>query len=245
MTTQKDFKRLVRARMAKTGESYTAARSHYLRTKMADRRSGGQADSSATDLVAKAVGPSGRPAVVDYEQLAGISDATIKSKTGCDWKRWTEALDYVNASDWTHTEIARYVNEKFKIDGWWSQSVTVGYERIKGLRAIGQRRSGDFEASKSKTFNVPMTRLFSAFTSKRTRDKWLGPMDVTIRTTIKGRSIRMTWPDGKLVAAWFEAKGPRKNVVGITHHKLPDRATADRVKAEWAARLKKLDEVLS
>ena len=28
MTTQKDFKRVVRARMQKTGESYTAARAH-------------------------------------------------------------------------------------------------------------------------------------------------------------------------------------------------------------------------
>ena len=210
MTTHKDFKRLVRARMARTGESYTAARSHYLKSNGADGRRDGQADSSVT------IRPSGRPAVVDYQKLAGMSDATINAKTGCDWKKWTDALDYVKAHEWTHTEIARYVHEKFKIPGWWSQSVTVGYERIKGLRAIGQRLGGEFEASKSKTFNVPMNRLFSAFTSKRTRDKWLGPMDVTIRTTIKGRSIRMTWPDGKLVAAWFEAKGPRKNVVGIT-----------------------------
>jgi hypothetical protein len=31
MPTQKDFKRLVRARMAKTGEAYTAARAQLLR----------------------------------------------------------------------------------------------------------------------------------------------------------------------------------------------------------------------
>jgi hypothetical protein len=136
------------------------------------------------------------------------------------------------------------VNEKFRISGWWSQTVAVGYERIKGLRAIGQRRDGGFEASKSKTFNVPMTRLFAAFTSKRTRDKWLGPVDLKIRTTIKGRSIRMTWPDGKLVTAWFEAKGRGKNVVGITHHDLTDRATVDRVKGEWSERLERLTELL-
>ena len=224
MTINKDFKRLVRARMVRTGESYTAARSHFNGTRA--RRAE-------------------RPSVVDYEKLAGMSNATIRAKTGCDWKRWTDTLDYLKAHEWTHTEIARYVREKFKIPGWWSQSVTVGYERIKGLRAIGQRRGGEFEASRSKTFNVPMSRLFAAFSIKRNRDKWLGSMDITIRTTIKGRSIRMTWPDGKLVTAWFDAKGPRKNVVGITHHQLPDRATADRVKAEWAERLERLKEVLA
>ena len=115
-----------------------------------------------------------------------------------------QGLDYVKAHEWTHTDIARYVNEKFKIDGWWSQSVTVGYERIKGLRVIGQRRSGEFEASKSKTFNVPLSRLYAAFSEKRHRNKWLGPVDLTVGATIKNRSFRMTWNDGKPVAAWFE-----------------------------------------
>jgi hypothetical protein len=232
MTTQKDFKRLVRARMAKTGESYTAARSHYLKSDGAGRRTGGQA--------VRAAAPAG-----DYEKLAGVSDATIKAKTGCDWKKWTDALDYVSAHEWTHTEIARYVREKFKIDGWWSQSVTVGYERIKGLRVIGQRRTGEFEASRSKTFNVPMTTLYSAFSDKRKRARWLGPVDIKVGATIKHRSFRLTWTDGKPVAAWFEIKGARKSVVGVTHHKLPDRATADRVKAEWAERLERLEEMLN
>jgi uncharacterized protein YndB with AHSA1/START domain len=228
MTTNKDFKRLVRARMAKTGESYTAARSHFNGTGSP-----------------RAVVPSGLPAVMDYEKLSGISNATIKAKTGCDWKKWTDALDYVRAHEWTHTEIARYVREKFKISGWWSQSVTVGYERIKKLRAIGQRRGGDFEVSKSKTFNAPMTRLYAAFSNQRNRNKWLGPVDLKVGATIKGKSMRMIWPDGKPVVAWFVTKGPRKNVVSIAHQKLPDKATAERVKAEWSSRLEKLAELLN
>jgi hypothetical protein len=227
MTTNKDFKRLVRTRMAKTGESYTAARSHF----------NGTAPS-------RSPAPSSRPVVPEYEKLAGISNATIKAKTGCDWKKWTDALDYVKAHEWTHTDIARYVHEKFKVDGWWSQSVTVGYERIKGLRAIGQRRGGDFEASKSKTFNVPMSRLFAAFNSKRGRTRWLGAVDVKVGATIKDRSFRMTWTDGRPVVVWFEAKGPKKTVAGVTHQKLPDKATAVKIKAEWTERLGKLATVL-
>jgi hypothetical protein len=232
MTTNKDFKRLVRARMAKTGESYTAARSRFI------------SRQAAVKTARPAVPPSG-PSAIEYEKLAGMSNAKIKEKTGCDWKKWTDALDYVKANEWTHTDIARYVNQKFKIPGWWAQSVTVGYERIKGLRVIGQRRSGEFEASKSKTFNVPMTRLYAAFNSKRGRTRWLGPVDIKVGATIKHRSIRMTWPDGKPVVAWFETKGPQKSVVGVTHHKLPDKAAAEKIKAEWSERLKKLEEVLN
>ena len=55
--------------------------------------------------------------------------------------------------------------EKYKVPGWWAQTVTVGYERIKGLRAVGQRRDGTFEANKSRTFAVPLARLYAPSTT--------------------------------------------------------------------------------
>ena len=108
MTTDKDFKRLVRGRMQKTGEAYTAARAQ-LRTQKPAARS------------------TAAPAPIDYAKLAGRSDAILKTRTGCTWERWVKALDGVEAHTWTHTEIARHVHEKYKIPGWWAQTVTVGY----------------------------------------------------------------------------------------------------------------------
>ncbi|HJR15886.1 MAG TPA: hypothetical protein VJ808_03450 [Gemmatimonadales bacterium] len=67
-----------------------------------------------------------------------------------------KALDRAKAYSWPHGQIATYVREKYRVSSWWSQTVTVGYERIKGLRAIGQRRDGSFEVSKSKTLPVPL-----------------------------------------------------------------------------------------
>jgi hypothetical protein len=136
MPTNKDFKRLVRARMQKTGEAYTTARAR---------------------LLQKTASP--KP---NYTKLAGRSDAVLKANTGCTWERWVKALDRVGAHAWPHRRIARYVHETYKVPGWWSQTVTVGYERIKGLRAVGQRRDGTFEATKSKTFAVPLPRLYRA-----------------------------------------------------------------------------------
>ena len=102
-----------------------------------------------------------------------MSDEKLKEKTGCTWEKWVFALDYVNAHQWPHSEIAEYVSEKYKIPGWWSQMVTVGYERIRGLREKGQRRSGSWEASKSKTMNAPVGAVFKAFKEARPRSAWL------------------------------------------------------------------------
>jgi hypothetical protein len=224
MTTDKDFKRLVRARMQKTGESYTAARSHFVARKPASTRQ----PSPATD----------------YARLAGRSDEIMKARTGCTWERWVKALDHVRAYEWTHTDIARYVSEKYKIPGWWSQSVTVGYERIKGLRAIGQRRGGAWEASKSRTYAAPVDTIFRAFHDPRRRSRWMTGAKPTVRSATPGKSMRMAWPDGTTVIVLFTAKGAAKSQVAIQHEKIPDKATAVQMKAYWAERLDALGEMV-
>jgi hypothetical protein len=224
MPTDKDFKRLVRGRMQKTGESYTTARAHLRQQKPA-----------------AAVAPAPR----DYARLAGKSDAIIKEKTGCTWERWVKALDRAKAYTWPHREIAKYVQEKYQTPSWWSQTVTVGYERIKGLRAIGQRRDGSFEASKSKTFAVPLPQLYRAFHDARTRARWLPGVDLTVRTATREKSMRITWPDKTSVEVGFARKGAGKSLVALQHVKLPDKTAATRVKQYWTERLGALAEVLT
>jgi hypothetical protein len=222
MPTDKDFKRLVRGRMQKTGESYTAARAHLLKQKPR----------------------TAAPPPADYAKLAGRSDAILKEKTGCTWERWVKALDQAEAYAWPHRDIAKHVHEKYKVPGWWAQTVTVGYERIKGLRAVGQRRDGGFEANKSKTFAVPLARLYGAFHNARTRARWLPGVDLTVRTATRGKSMRITWPDGTSVVVGFTRLAPAKSQVALQHGKLPDRAAVMRVKEYWAERLNALQEVL-
>jgi hypothetical protein len=66
MPANKDFKRLVRARMRKTSEIHTAARAQLLTKTLA-----------CTSLRA--------PTAAGYPKLAGIGDAAVKAKTGCGW----------------------------------------------------------------------------------------------------------------------------------------------------------------
>ena len=231
MTRNKDLKRLVRARMKKTGEAYTAARAQITR--------------KSTAKAAAASAPVATTNPKDYAALAGMSDAVIKQKTGCTWERWVKSLDYHGAEQMPHRDIAALVNEKYKIDGWWSQSVTVGYERIKGLRARGQRRDGTYEASKSRTYNVSVTTLFDAWADASIRKRWLDGASVKVRAATAPKSMRLGWTDGSIIAVGFTAKAKAKSSVALAHTKLPDRESAGRFKQYWSERLDALGEMLA
>ena len=226
MPTNRDFKRVVRARMQKTGESYTSARARLLHKKPA------------------AVSPV-LPTPADYAKVAGMSDEAVKAKTGCTWERWVGALDRAKANTWPHRAIAEYVHEKYKVPDWWAQMVTVGYERIRGLRDMGQRRDGAYEATKSKTFPVSMSRLYRAFSDKRTRGRWLDGVDLAVRTATRNKSMRITWGDGTSVELWFTAKERSKAQVQVQHTKLPSKAAAAEQRQYWEERLGALSELFS
>ena len=174
-----------------------------------------------------------------------MSDASIKAKTGCNWERWVKTLDRWGADRKSHREIATMVSKTWKIDGWWAQTVTVGYERIKGLRARGQRRDGSYEATKSRTFDVPVTTLYDAWADKSVRDRWLASENVRVRTATAPKSIRLALADGSILAVGFLPKGKTKSAVAVSQNKLPDKETANRLKQYWSEQLDALGEVLA
>ena len=230
MPQNKDLKRLVRARMKKTGEAYTTARAQIIKKP--------KTRTSTTTRSRAAVG-----AAIDYASIAGMSDEKIKEKTGCTWERWVYALDRKGADKMSHSEIADLVKTKYKVPDWWTQTVTVGYERIKGLRVRGQRRDGSYEATKSRTFNVPVDQLFEAWSDAAKRRRWLD-QPVKIRTATEPKSMRVGWSDGNIVAVGFYPKGKSKSSLAVQHPKLPDKETADRLKKYWSERLDELAKVL-
>jgi hypothetical protein len=217
MPKQKDLKRVVRARMQKTGESYTAARLQLLKKKEEPKP--------------------------DYRKVAGFSDETIKAKSGRSWAEWVEALDKWGAMNKTHTEVAAHVAEQ-GIPGWWAQGVTVGYERLRGKRARGQRMSGAWEASKSRTFGIPVADLFEWFANARKRARWLGRPKMTVRKSTPPKGMRITWEDDTSVDLYFLPKGAAKSSVAVQHVKLGSKKQADEMKAYWSEKLDALGELL-
>jgi hypothetical protein len=239
MPKQKDLKRLARTRMEKTGESYTAARSQLLAKKARAAEAQAPAEPTAQPPAQPPVEPP------DYAALAGIRDQAVEAKTGRGWERWVRTLDHEGAASWPHRQIAAYVHEQYGIPGWWAQTVTVGYERIKGLREVGQRRSGSYETSKSKTIPVPLAELYRAFADGRRRKRWLGDVELTVRTATPERSMRITWDDGTSVEVGFYAKGESKSQVALQHSKLASKADVQARKAFWGERLEALAALLT
>lgn len=218
MTRQSSFKRLVRARMEKTGERYAAARAALLAAE--------------------------EPKASDGAALT-VSEEAIRRRTGRGWEEWFGLLDEWGAVERPHKEIATWLREEQKIDGWSSQAVTVSYERARGLRAVGQRPGGGFSATASKTIAVPVERLFDAFVGEGERRRWLLDGELRERTATRARSARYDWEDGRTrVIAGFEAKGPAKSLVAIEHERLEDAEEAERMKAFWREALVRLKEVL-
>ena len=212
MPIQKDLKRLIRSRMKKTGEAYTAARLQILK---------------------KQDEPS-----IDYAELAGMADAAVSKQTGRTWAEWVRVLDAVRAHEQPHREIAKHVSS-LGVPDWWCQMVTVGYERIRGLRDKGQRRGGGYEASKSRTFNVPVQRLFDAFANPRIRRRWL-PVKIAVRSATPNKRMRILWDDDTVVQVGFLPKGDARSAVAIQHEKLPDRSAVDSMKKVWSEHFDRL-----
>jgi hypothetical protein len=216
MTRQRSFKRLVRMRMEKTGESYAAARAMLL-----------SANGKSADGV-----------------TLTMSDEAIRKRTGRGWEEWFELLDDWGAAERSHTEIARWITREQSIDGWSSQSVTVSYERARVGRALGEHADG-FSVSASRTVAVPIDRLYQAFHNASRRKRWLPDGRLRMRTSIEPRSIRFDWGDGSTrVNVGFTEKGAGKSQVALEHSRLSSAQEADRMKAYWRERVRTLKEQL-
>jgi hypothetical protein len=219
MTEDKARKRSIRARMAKTGESYTAARRHVV---------GSDAQESAP------LPP------VDL----GQSDAAILRGSGRRWEEWFALLDAWGARGRSHGEIARHVHEH-GVPGWWAQAVAVGYERGRGMRRVHERPGG-FSVSVSKTVPIGVEALSEHFTDARKRSRWLEAGALRTRTSVPGRSARFDFRDGVgRVHAYFVSKGPSKSAVQVQHERLADEDAVEEMRAFWKERLAALADLVS
>lgn len=252
MTKDKAQKRAVRARMDKTVERYTTARLYLLDLHRADEdATDGEGDASAEasidlfpeqpdDLVA-----SGPPALPPRVAEPGFSDVAIRKATGKGWDEWFALLDAWDGTKHSHPEIARHVHEAYGVEGWWAQSVTVGYERARGMRALHERPDG-FSMSASKTFPVPVERLFAAFIEPEERERWLEAVALRNRTRQPLKSARFdVLPGETRLALFFTAKGPRKSAAQLTQERLADADEVARWKALWKEQLALLADYLA
>jgi hypothetical protein len=218
MTRDRSFKRRVRERMSKTGESYAAARSQ-----VSQKRE--RVEAARTRLATTGDLP---------------SDDTVATATGKRWDAWFSILDRWGARERTHGETAAYLVEQHEVPGWWAQSITVWYQRTRGMRLKHQQSDG-FRVYASKTIAVPVEVAFDAFVNPRERRKWLNDGTMRLRTSQRAKTARFDWGgDATRVNVTFDPKSPEKVTVAVAHERLPDPDEAEAAKASWRERLTNL-----
>ena len=72
--------------------------------------------------------------------FAKISDEKVREKTGKSWKEWFKIIDGLEIGTNGHRHVAMTMFNKFKLNAWWSQAVTIRYEWDHGLRTVKNQR---------------------------------------------------------------------------------------------------------
>jgi hypothetical protein len=164
-----------------------------------------------------------------------VSDAALRAATGRGWDEWLALLDGGNASGMSHAEIAALAG-RHGAEPWWAQTVTVGYERARGLRRVHERPDG-YGISVSRTLPVAVEDLFEAWAATERRAAWLHDPGMVVKKATPPKSIRIAWPEGGAVEVRFNARGPAKAQVVVDHRKLATQEEAAAMKEFWNRQL--------
>ncbi len=216
MTQQESFKRRIRERMERTGERYLVARQVLIE----------RADSDGT-----------RTWVGEPES----SEESVRAATGKGWEQWCDLIDGWSGNSAGHTAIASYLQSEHEVDAWWAQTVTVGYERITGLRLPFQRPDGTFTASKSRLVSGDTDSLRTMLLDATHRVDLFPGLDTELRSRPQSQAIRVSIGPGVAHIALISHPDGRTKVT-IAHEQLPNFDDVAEWKFYWSEWLDAIDE---
>ncbi|MEM7482891.1 MAG: hypothetical protein AAF481_17085 [Acidobacteriota bacterium] len=237
MTDASKLKAKIRARAQRTGESYAAARRHVLAQLDAERQAK-TAESAERARKAPATG--------------AVSDDRCREKTGHGFEYWFGVLDRFGARKAGHTAAARHLQQDHNVSAWYAQSITVAYERVHGLREIGQQGTGTYQVSVSRV--LPVDAEMACDLLRRDTAIWLdnaaGKPGESLRQELANsefqpskRGYRLRYrPDTSIVELTVDRKPDGRSSLVARHSEVPDRKTLDRLRDRWRAILDRFRE---
>lgn len=247
MTRARALKAVIRARAARTGERYTTARRHVL------KETRPQIQSVVRFPTASAAAALTPPADAPFVGSKGVvSDAKTREKTGHALEHWFGVLDRFGGPEKGHTALARHLYDDHSVPGWYSQGITVAYERARGVRAANQRCDGEYEVSASKVVAAKTADVIKALADKRVRARWTKGLDgglvkalasaldgpaakpIVVRPDGLGR-FRYKWGD-TTVQMYLVPKAGKVSLV-TTNSKLSGSAMVEERRTLWRAAL--------
>jgi hypothetical protein len=215
MTRNESFKRRIRARMAKTGEKYNAAR---------------------RVLIEQAEDRAGR----GWASRPEHTDEVIAANTGRNWAQWNELIAAWPGHEAGHAAVAAWLQEEHGVDGWWAQAVTVGWERITGRRLPHQMADGTFTANKSATVTTDHEALRQMLLDEAGRRDLFPGLDPQLRSRPTSKNVRIGLDHG-VVELNLAPRDDGRVTVTVAHTKLASPENVEAWKAFWSDWLEALD----
>lgn len=173
-----------------------------------------------------------------------ISDEKVIEATGKNWKEWFSILDKAGAKIMNHTEIADLVYEKHlakkESGGWWSQMVTVEYERSRGLRKVHQQTDG-FRVAVHKTLPGTVSSLQRKWAEVSSSQKVASQKLERIPSKTKRALLRYQAKVGK-VEVFFDDRGKDKARIAIEAIRLPKESDVEPARKFWRKILDQMEE---
>ena len=202
--------------MEKTGEKYNAAR---------------------RVLIDQAAKGADRVWIAEPE----TSDESVQAATGRNWNEWCDVIDAWSGRTDGHAAIAAHLENAHGVDGWWAQTVTVGYERITGLRLPHQRPDGTFTAGKTRTVHVDGDLLRSMLLDEGERESLFPGLESELRSRPSAKVLRIGIGHG-VAQISIEPRNGGTVRISIAHERLPAAEDVPRWKHYWSEWLEALDE---
>jgi uncharacterized protein YndB with AHSA1/START domain len=183
-----------------------------------------------------------------------ISDEAVEEATGKVWKEWFSLLDDWGADEKGHKATAEHLTKEHDLPGWWSQMVTVAYERERGLRKVGESEDG-FQVGVQRTFMPDPSAAWQLVTGPEGLAAWLGPgapdrlvegatyeLDNGTRGEVRvvepGSHLRLTWqptdwPAASTVQVRVSESDAGRGTIVFHHEQIPTEELREAMRVHW------------
>ncbi len=169
------------------------------------------------------------------------SDALIKENTGRGLDAWRDLIESWPGHVDGHTAVASWLQAEHGVNGWWAQSVTVGWERITGRRLPHQMADGTFTVNASATVTTDPDAAHEMLLDDSGREDLFPDLSPTLRSRGTSKNLRIGLPEG---VAQFSIvpRADGRVTIYVSHEKLPSADDVPVWNSFWAEWLVALDE---
>lgn len=169
--------------------------------------------------------------------LKTVSDDRLRLGTGHDSEYWFDLLDAAGATQWRHSKIAGFLEDR-DLRVWWSEAIATAYERERGLWS----ESGNVTATATKLIPADLSEVWHFISDDDEREAWIGE-EWPINAVREGRFVRLDCGDGTDVTLRLADADGKVRVIA-QHAHLGGEDRRDATAKLWEAALDRLAEVV-